>query len=213
MHILREEIMGCLKKILINILLIALVVIFFTCGGYKFVKDKIKEYKYPTREAFVESEKKYADFSDVSANYQLYRSFNLFGYKKINAKYIPTEQKITIFDLKNEDWISEADFMTSEINEKINTLLDKLKDSLITYENFEIVKKGYYQAKGRQIPYLVYKTNIKNIPFKEIMGTLCVYETVDQDQNRSTKIIFSTVNEKAYNPIIMKDFVTSLRFE
>ena len=73
---------GCLVNILKKILIVALIVAFFALGGYAFVKDKIKNYQYPTREVFVETEKRYGDFSGVSGDYQLYRSFNLFGYKK-----------------------------------------------------------------------------------------------------------------------------------
>ncbi|MBR5303508.1 MAG: hypothetical protein IKU37_01615 [Candidatus Gastranaerophilales bacterium] len=205
--------MGCLKSILKKILFIALIFAFFAFGGYAFVKDKIKQYQYPTRENFVESEKKYADFSNVSGDYQLYRSFNLFGYKKINAKYLPTGQKITIFDLKDENLISTSDFTTGEIDEKINQILNKTKDSLITYENFEIIKKDKFYANKKEIPYLVYKASVKNIPFKDVIGTLGVYSTKDENQESSSKLIFSIVDDKAYNPVIVKNFADSLRFE
>ena len=68
--------MGCLKSILKKLLILALIVAFFAFGGYTFTKKKIKEYQNPPRETFVEKEKKYADFSKVSGDYQLYRSFN-----------------------------------------------------------------------------------------------------------------------------------------
>ena len=204
--------MGLIKSILKKILFLALVVAFFALGGYAFVKDKIKQYQYPPRDVFIEKEVKYADFSNISSDYQLYRSFNFFGYKKINAKYLPTGQKITIFDLKDEDLIATSDFKTSEIDEKISKTLDKLKDSIITYENFEIVKKGIFKAQNKEIPYLVYKASVKNIPFKDVIGTLCAYSTTDENQRTSTKLIFSIVDDKAYNPKIVSDFATKLRF-
>ena len=204
--------MGCLKSIIKKILILALVAAFFALGGYAFVKDKIKQYQYPPRDVFIEKEARYADFSDISSDYQLYRSFNFFGYKKINAKYLPTSQKITIFDLKDEDLIATSDFKTSEIDEKINSTLSKLKDSIITYENFEIIKKGVFNAKNKEIPYLVFKASVKNIPFKEVIGTLCAYSTTDENQRTSTKLIFSIVGDKAYNPKIVSDFATKLKF-
>lgn len=204
--------MGCLKSVLKKILIIALIFAFFAFGGYAFVKDKIKQYQYPPRDNFVESEKKYADFSRISGDYQLYRSFNLFGYKKINAKYLPTGQKITIFDLKDENLISVSDFLTGEIDEKINEILNRTKDSLITYENFEIIKKDKFYAGKKEIPYLVYKASVKNIPFKDVIGTLAVYSTQNEEQEASSKLIFSIVDDKAYNPVVVRDFVTSLRF-
>lgn len=205
--------MGCLKSILKKILLIALIFAFFAFGGYAFVKDKIKQYQYPPRDSFVETEKKYGDFSKVSGDYQLYRSFNFFGYKKINAKYLPTGQKITIFDLKDENLISVSDYITGEIDEKINEILNKTKDSLITYENFEIIKKDKFYAGKKEVPYLVYKASVKNIPFKDVVGILGVYSTKDQNQEASSKLVFSIVDDKAYNPVVVRDFITSLRFE
>ena len=59
---------GCLVNILKKILLIALIIAFFAFGGYAFVKDKIKNYQYPPRDVFVETEKSYGDFSNVSIN-------------------------------------------------------------------------------------------------------------------------------------------------
>lgn len=202
---------GCLVNILKKILLIALVVAFFAFGGYAFVKDKIKNYQYPTREAFVESEKGYGDFSGVSGDYQLYRSFNLFGYKKVNAKYLPTGQKITIFDLKDEDFISVSDFYTDEISEKIQKIVNKAKDAIITYEDFEFISKGRYTAGKDIIPYVAYKAKVKNIPFKEVVGTLAAYSTSNDDQKASTKLIFTIIDSKAYNPNIVRDFVNSIR--
>ena len=199
-------------KILIKILIIAAIIAFFALGGYAFLKGKIKEYQYPTRDAFVQSEKYFADFARVSGDYQLYRSFNLFGYKKINAKYLPTGQKITIFDLKDEDFISVSDFYTGRIYEKIVEFVNKTKDALITYENFEIFNTGLYKAGKKEVPYFSYKANVKNVPFKEVSGTVAAFSSQDKNQKASTKIIFSIVDSKAYNPKIVEDFVESLRF-
>lgn len=204
--------MGCLKSILKKILFIALVVAFFAFGGYTFVKDKINQYQYPPRDAFVESESKYADFSGVSGDYQLYRSFNFFGYKKINAKYLPTGQKITIFDLKDEDLISVSDFQTGEAENKITSILDKMKDSFITYENFEIIQKGTYSAKNKSLPYLIFKAGVKNIPFKNVTGTISAYSSSDENQRASTKLIISTVDSKVFNPKVVQNFISSLGF-
>ena len=205
--------MGCLKSIFKKILFIVLVVAFFAFGGYAFVKEKIRNYQYPAKDVFVQSEMQYADFSSVPADYQLYRSFNLFGYKKINAKYLPTNQKITIFDLKDEDLIAVSDFHTGAIDEKIKSLLDKMKDSFITYENFEIIQKGKFYAHKKEVPYLVFSASVKNVPFKDVVGVVGAYSNLNKNQKPSTKLIVSIVDKKAYNPSIVKNFVTSLRIK
>ena len=205
--------MGCLVSIFKKILIALLIFAFFALGGYAFVKEKIKQYKYPPREVFIEQEKEYGNFSSVSGDYQLYRSYNFFGYKKINAKYLPTGQKITIFDLNDEETISVSDFTTGAITSKINVLLEKLKDSLITYEGFEIVQQGTYQAKNKEIPFIKYTASVKNIPFKDVIGIVAAYSTKDKNNKPSTKLVFSVVGQKAFNPKIVEDFVTSLEFE
>ena len=119
--------MGCLKSIIKKIIFILLVVAFFAFGGYAYVKNKINAYKNPPRDEFVKSEKNYADFSSVSTDYQLSRCFNIFGYKKISAKYLPTNQKITIYDLKDTGKVSPEDFITHKIDSKINNILKMQK--------------------------------------------------------------------------------------
>ena len=64
-----------------------------------------------------------------------------------------------------------------------------------------------------KIPYLIYKASVKNVPFKDVVGTLGVYSTKDENQESSSKLVFSIVDDKAYNPVVVRDFITSLRFE
>ncbi|MBR6299144.1 MAG: hypothetical protein IKR34_07835, partial [Candidatus Gastranaerophilales bacterium] len=202
--------MGCLKSLIHKIIFIALVVAFFMLGGWAFVNGLIKNYQNPARNEFVEKETNFADFTDVPSDYQLTRSFNFFGYKKINAKYLPTEQKITIYDLKNEERIKVSDFNDKTIDKKIDDILNNFKDSIVTFENFEIVERNNYKAQGKTIPYIRFKAKVKNIPFKNVTGIISAYSTVNnRAKNPSTKLIFTIVDSKAYNPKIVSDFVNA----
>ena len=205
--------MGCLKSILYKIFFLTLIVAFFACGGWTFVQKKVNDYKNPPRNVFIESEKSFADFSLIPSDYQLSRSFNLFGYKKINAKYLPTGQKITIYDLRDEDKISVSDFTTGEINTKIDSVLKKLKDSIITFEEFQIVQKGSFIAKGKTIPFIRFSAKVKNIPFKNVIGVVACYSSENEKaKTPSTKLIVTMVDTKAYNPTIHTNFISALRF-
>lgn len=209
--------MGCLKSLIRKIIFIALLIAFFALGGFAFVKDQINKYQNPTRSDFVEQEKNYGDFSSVPSDYQLNRSFNFFGYKKINAKYLPTGQKITIFDLKNDEKITPNDFATKEIDKKIVNLLDTAKDSFVTLENFEITARGTYQAKGKAIPFVKFSAKVKNVPFKTVVGILAGYSTNNyskkgKDLGKSTKLILTIVDTKAYNPTIPSGFINAIKF-
>ncbi len=205
--------MGCLQSIIRKIIFILIIVAFFSLGGYTFVKKMINNYQNPTREEFVTSEKNYGDFSNVSSDYQLSRSYNLFGYKKINAKYLPTGQKITIFDMKNEKRIVPEDFKTTEIDKKLSEVLDKTKDSFITFEDFKIVQRGEYKISGKTIPYIKYSAKVKNIPFKNVVGIIGAYSTKNaRAKENSTKVIFTMVDKKAFNPAIVQGFVQGVKF-
>lgn len=209
--------MGCLvkffKSLIQKIIFIALVVAFFAFGGYAWVKKTINDYQNPPRSEFIKTEKNYADFSSLSGDYQLCRNYNLFGYKKINAKYLPTGQKITIYDLKNTEKISSKDFVTKDIDKKINALLANLKDSIVTFEDFQIVQRGSYLAKNKTIPFVRFEAKVKNIPFKNVTGIIAAYETTNEKaKNPSTKLILTVVDIKAYNPNIAKGFINALKF-
>ena len=205
--------MGCLKSIIKKIIFIALVIAFFALGGYTFTMQKIKEYQNPPRSEFVKTERNYGDFAKVSGDYQLCRNFNLFGYKKIHAKYLPTQQKIAIYDLKNENKISPKDFETGEIDNKIESLLEQFKNSVITFEDFKIIQKGYYQAKNKKIPYIFYQAKVKNVPFKSVMGIVACYSTENQKNKKtSAKVISYMEDLKAFNPAIVRDFVQATEF-
>lgn len=205
--------MGCLKSIVRKIIFIALLVAFFMFGGYTFVKQKINDYQNPTRDEFINSEKNYGDFSNIPSDYQLTRSYNFFGYKKINAKYLPTGQKITIFDVKNEEKISPEDFKTNAIDTKIDEILSKTKDSIITLEDFKITQRGVFQAKGKTIPYVNFTAKVKNVPFSNKTGTLCAYTTLNaKAKSPSTKVILTMTDAKAFNPNIIKGFIQAVRF-
>lgn len=205
--------MGCFISIFKKIFFILLLVAFFAFGGYSFIKEKINDYKTPPREKFIETQKDFGDFSHIPSDYLLNRNFSLFGYKKISAKYLPTNQKITIFDLKNEKLLKEDDFKTKEIDVKINNFLDKSKDSIVTFQDFKIVERGYFQAKNKKIPYVRFEANVKNIPFKSVSGIIGAYSTINQKAEKpSSKIIYTMTDLKAYNPLICRNFIQNIKF-
>ncbi len=205
--------MGCLKSMIKKIIFIVVIVAFFALGGYTYVKNLINNYQNPPREEFIKTERNYADFSRVSGDYQLSRSYNIFGYGKICAKYLPTGQKITIYDLKNEKTISPKDFQTKEIDNKINNLLNKLKDSFITLEEFQVIQRGSFIAKNKTVPFVKFSAKVKNVPFKNVVGIIACYSTKNEKAKEpSSKLIVTIVDKKAFNPTILQGFVGALKF-
>lgn len=207
--------MGCLKSIVKKIIFIALLVTFFFFGGCDFVMTKYNEFTSPPREELLEQSKDFGDFSLVSSDYRLTRSINLFGYRKFNAEYMPTGQKITIIDLKNKDIIAPEDFSTKAIDKKINDALNNLKDSVITLENLEITGRGTIFATGKSVPFVSFKADVKNVPFKTVEGTIGAYKSLNvskKDKPQTTKVVLSMRDCKKYNQQITANYIKSVKF-
>jgi len=199
--------MGCLVKLIKKILIICLIIAFFAFGGWAFLKGKINSYKYPPREVFVEEEKDFGDFSNVSGDYQLIRNFNLFGYRKISAKYLPLNQKITILDLNSQDKLT-----IDAIETRIPEFFDKFKDGLVTLENIEIIQKGNYTSDSKIIPFIVYSADVKNIPFKKVKGSIAIYDSKNKNEKITTKVIYTMVDNKDYSPEVLSGFINAVKF-
>ena len=207
--------MGCLKSLIRKIIFAALLIAFFFFGGCDFVVTKYNEFTCPPREELLEQSKDFGDFSAVSSDYRLTRSINLFGYRKFNAQYMPTGQKITIIDLKDKNVITPEDFGNKKIDLKINEALESLKDSLITLENLEITGRGTIIAKGKTIPYVNFKADVKNVPFKTVEGTLGAYKSPNvskKDALQTTKVLLSMRDCKKYNQQITANYMKSVKF-
>lgn len=207
--------MGCLKSIVKKIIFIALLIAFFFFGGCDFVMTKYNEFTSPPREELLEQSKDFGDFSLVSSDYRLTRSINLFGYRKFNAEYMPTGQKITIIDLKNKDIIAPEDFSTKAIDKKINDALNNLKDSVITLENLEITGRGTIFATGKSVPFVSFKADVKNVPFKTVEGTIGAYKSLNvskKDKPQTTKVVLSMRDCKKYNQQITANYIKSVKF-
>ena len=207
--------MGCLKSIVKKIIFIALLIAFFFFGGCDFVMTKYNEFTSPPREELLEQSKDFGDFSLVSSDYRLTRSINLFGYRKFNAEYMPTGQKITIIDLKNKDIITPEDFSTKAIDKKINDALNNLKDSVITLENLEITGRGTIFATGKSVPFVSFKADVKNVPFKTVEGTIGAYKSSNvskKDKPQTTKVVLSMRDCKKYNQQITTNYIKSVKF-
>ena len=205
--------MGCFIEILKKLFLLALLVAFFWLGGWKLMKEQYNSYVNPKREVFVESQKSYGDFSAVSTNYQLSRCINLAGYKKVYAKYIPSGQKIYIYDTKADKKITEEDFNSKAIVEKIVFIPNVFKEAAGNIEGIQVTGRGKYKTQNGYVPFVLFSARVKNIPLKEVKGVLAAYTTTDaKTKKQSYKVIVTTADKAEFNPFVVSSFVNSLRF-
>lgn len=219
--------MGCLKKIIKTIIFIVIVCAFFMCGGYSFVKNKYTSYTKPERNVLINEEKDFGSLENISADYALTRSLNFFGYRKINANYLPKNQKITILDLNSRDVLSEKDFKEDKIEEKLEEFSNKIINSpVIPIQNIKTTDKGQILSGTKLVPYINFTADVKYIPFLTVRGTIAVYETSNKNsgavskikdkiqknnENITSKLVISTKFSNDYEEEITKKFISEIK--
>ena len=219
--------MGCLKKITKFIIFIALLIAFFAYGGYTFVKNKYNAYTRPPRDVLIEQEKDFGNLKWVSADYALSRSLNFFGYRKLNALYLPENQKIVIVDLNSNKIISEKDFKDGVIEKKLEEFSSKIINSpVMPLTNIQTTDKGKVIAGLKSVPYINFTADVKYIPFLTLRGTIAVYDTSNDnsgvvskikdkiqknDEHITSKLVISTKFSSDYKEKITKDFISQIK--
>ncbi len=220
----REKFLGCLKKIVHFVIFIAVVFVFFAYGGYSYVKNKYDAYTKPERAVLIEEEKDFGILSGISADYSLTRSLNFFGCRKLNALYIPKNQKISIIDLNSSDIINETDFSDGEIEKKLENFSSKMVNSpVIPIQNVTITETGKIPAGSKLVPYADFEAEVKLIPFFKLKGTIAVYETKNKDgiiskvkdkiqnkENITSKLVIATKFPSEYDSAPVKKLISQI---
>lgn len=212
--------MGCLKKFFHLIIFIGLIVAGFAFGIFDYIKDKYDSYTQPARAVLVEEEHDFGNLSGISADYALSRSLNFFGYRKLNAYYLPKKQRITILDLNSNDVLSEKDFEKGIIEPKLEEFSGKYVNSpMMPIENIEITKIGKIKAGSYYVPYADFEANVKMVPFFKAKGTVAIYKSknkenmvdkIQKKENITSKLVVSCKFPTGYEDSITKNFISQL---
>ncbi len=168
--------MGCLKGIFRLIIVILVIYAFFFFNGPQAIKERFDSYTNPPREVLIKEEKDFGNLAYVSEEYTFRRSVTIGKYRKITATNKPTGQKISLIDLGDTTTINQADFYSTKIDLKLYQLMDTVKNSPIGLRDIEITQRGTILAKGKIVPYVHFKANIKGIPFVKVTGTIAAYK-------------------------------------
>ena len=218
--------MGCLKKMAKMIIFIGILFAFFAYGGFSYFKNKYDAYTKPEREILVKEEKDFGNLENISPDYALSRSLNIFGYRKLNALYLPKRQRITILDLNSSDVLKEEDFKNGSLEAKLENFSSKIMDTpIIPVENVKIAHTGTIQAGLKKIPYADFEANVKMVPFFKVKGTVAIYETKNADnpiskikgkiqkkeENVSSKLVVSCKFPTGYESKITRTFISQIK--
>lgn len=214
--------MGCLKKIISSIIAFILIYAFFAFGGFQFVKDKYDTYTSPERSVFVNEEKDFGNLENISADYALSRSLNFFGYRKLNAYYLPKKQRITVIDLNSDNVLTKDDFKKGVLEEKLENFSSKFMNSpIVPISDIEITNIGQIKAGNEIIPYADFQADVKMIPFFKAKGTVAIYKSknreniinkIKKDENITSKLVISCKFPTGYEDKVTKNFISQIKF-
>ncbi len=219
--------MGCLKGIFRLIIVILVIYAFFFFNGPQAIKERFDSYTNPPREVLIKEEKDFGNLAYVSEEYTFRRSVTIGKYRKITATNKPTGQKISLIDLGDTTTINQADFYSTKIDLKLYQLMDTVKNSPIGLRDIEITQRGTILAKGKIVPYVHFKANIKGIPFVKVTGTIAAYNTKNADdgivakiskavkqskEDTSTKVVLSSRLSGNYSADATLDLIKSISF-
>ncbi len=176
--------MGCLKKLVKNILILAAIVCFFALGGFVFLRDTIETFNNPPREKAIEMALDFGDFSDISSDYKIGRTYWLFGYKKLTITYKPSNNKITFVRLPNQKKVKIQDFVDKNVDKTLQNFTENFDRHLIKLQNVKAGSKGVILGKNKVIYYSEVDAEVKNLPFKKLKGIMAIYKLNNKDTKK-----------------------------
>lgn len=200
---------GCLSFIIKTIIAILVFFGLLHLGVIDFIKEKVEEYQNDStkQEKMVNKTKDVVDLSEIEEEYSIDKNLNLLGNRMIVAEHNATAQKMIMIEPKNENILTKDDIKSENIQEKINTLVDKYKYKLVKFDKIEVKKSGELNGLNQTIPYIKVVAIVSSLPVKDMEGIVGVAE-LESGKN----LIIMSVNEKdKYSQIITEAFYKKVK--
>lgn len=199
--------MGCLKFIIKVIIVVLAIVGFKAIGGWDWITTNFHPFEKPTQEKLLEKSKDVADFSQIPDEYEISRSTNIMGFRAVIAEHDATGQKMAVVNENKTIKLTQEDFKSGKLEQKINNINEKLTYQYVHVENFKITKQGTMKTMGQTVPYARFEADITNLPVKHVKGIIAVAK----DKNGKNKIIVSANQGNKYSQIIAEQFFQKVK--
>ncbi len=199
---------GCLSFIIKTIIAVLVFFGLLHLGVIDYIKDKIDEHKgASSQEKMIEDTKDVIDLSAIDDEYTIDKNLKVLKNRMIIAEHNSSGQKMIMIEPKNEDILTKEDIKSDELQQKIESALQKYKYQLVRFDEIKVTKKGEMQGVGQKMPYAKISAEISNLPMKDIEGIVGVAEL----ENGKNLIVIS-VNEKGkYSQIITDAFYKQVK--
>lgn len=199
--------MGCLKNIVKAIILVLAVIGFMSLGGKDFFIQKWNEFVNPPQDVMLERAKKVGDFSKVGDEYELDRAASALGYNGVLAEHKASGQKMVVIDSGKNPLLTPQDFKENKVEEKLQTLTEKFRYSVINVQDLKITKKGHLKTFGKNAQYVRFSAKISKVPSGEIEGIISAVQT----NSGQSRVIISANEKGKYSQLIANDFFRNVK--
>lgn len=199
---------GCLTIIYKTIIAVLVFFGLLHLGVIDFIKDKLEERNGGvSQEKILEETKDVIDLSNVDGEYTIDKNLKVLKNRMIVAEHNATGQKMIMIEPRKENILTKEDITSENIQEKIESTLQKYKYQLVKFENIKVTKKSEMQGVGQKVPYVKVSAEISNLPMKDVEGILGVAEL-----SNGKNLIVISVNEKGkYSQIITDAFYKQVK--
>lgn len=199
---------GCLTIIYKTIIAVLVFFGLLHLGVIDFIKDKLEERNSgASQEKMIEETRDVIDLSNVDGEYTIDKNLKVLKNRMIVAEHNTTGQKMIMIEPRKENILTKEDITSENIQEKIESTLQKYKYQLVKFENIKVTKKSEMQGVGQKVPYVKVSAEISNLPMKDVEGILGVAEL-----SNGKNLIVISVNEKGkYSQIITDAFYKQVK--
>ena len=196
------SIMGCLKNIFKAIILVLAVIGFISIGGKDYFIKTWNDFINPPQDVMLERAKKVADFSQVGDEFEIDKAASALGYNGVLAEHKASGQKMVVVDAGVKPLLTPEDFKDGKVEEKLQTLTEKFKYSVVNVKDLKILKQGKIRTFDKNAPYVKFSAKISKIPGGEVEG---IISSVKTDSGK-IRVVFSANEKDKYSQIVAQDF-------
>mgnify|MGYP003292002160 CR=1 FL=1 len=195
-------------KIIFNAFLLVLAIVGFNAiGGQKYVEMVKTNVGNFIQERALENAKKMGDFSNLHEEFQIDNTVNLLGYSAVLAEHKASGQKMCIIDSGKKPLLTQEDIKSSELDNKMKSLVNKFKYQAISFQELKVVSRGNMIVYGQKVPYAKFEAKATKLPFSELGGIVSSVKTSDG----SEKLVLSVSEKKRYSQLIADEFYKNIR--
>lgn len=193
--------MGCFAK-LIKVLVLSFAVIgFISVGGPEKTTQIFNNFMANSNFKFKHKEVNLGDFSNLGDEFEVDKTFNMFGYKGLLAEHSASGQKMIVLNSKN-NILTEEDVKSDHIESDVKRIIRSQSRNTMVPSELSLVEQGSIRAYGKKVPYARFKVRFKKLP----MGSLDGIVSVAEFEDGADKILISVNQDGRYSHLIAKEF-------